>query len=91
MLAVTDARARGRIDNVAEPDALSEAEWVEAIGQAAGWCETMRALPPAVLPAQQRVRMNTTQPLTLGSTRIRAELGYHEVAARPAALRETLA
>jgi len=90
VLAVTDARAQGRIDNVAESDARSEAEWVEAIGQAAGWGGTVGALPPAALPAQQRVRMNTTQPLTLDSTRIRAELGYREVVARPAALWETL-
>ena len=35
--AVVDERATGRIYNVAEPEALPEAEWVRTIGEAAGW------------------------------------------------------
>src|SRR4029077_4678792 len=36
-LAVTDVRAAGRTYNVGDQDVLSEREWVEAIGHAAGW------------------------------------------------------
>ncbi|NIM98090.1 MAG: NAD-dependent dehydratase, partial [candidate division Zixibacteria bacterium] len=35
--AVVEERATGRIYNVGEQDALSEEEWVRAIGAAAGW------------------------------------------------------
>jgi nucleoside-diphosphate-sugar epimerase len=37
VLAVTDQRAAGRIYNVGEVPALTEAEWVQAIGQVARW------------------------------------------------------
>jgi len=36
-LAVTDDRAAGRVYNVAEQQAYTEAEWVQGIGEAAGW------------------------------------------------------
>jgi nucleoside-diphosphate-sugar epimerase len=36
-LAVTNDRASGRVYNVSEPDALTEADWVRAIGRAVGW------------------------------------------------------
>jgi len=36
-LAVTDDRAGGRVYNIAEPEALTEAEWIRQIGLAAGW------------------------------------------------------
>src|SRR5579884_4005429 len=36
-LAVVDERAQGRIYNVGEDHALSEAEWVRAIGSVGGW------------------------------------------------------
>lgn len=90
-LSVTDDRARGRIYNVAEPDALSEAEWIGAIADAAGWNGEIIAVQPEQLPEQQRVTMNVAQPLVIDSTRIREELGYREVAAQRDALQETVA
>lgn len=90
VLAVTDDRARGRIYNVAEPDAPTEAEWVAAIGRAAGWGGEVVAVPPEELPEQQRTTMNTAQPFILDTTRIQRELGYSEEVARHDALRETV-
>lgn len=89
-LSITDDRAQGRIYNVAEPDALSEIEWVEAIADAAGWSGEVIAVQPDQLPAQQRVTMNVAQDLVIDSTRIREELDYREVVARRDALQETV-
>src|SRR6266542_3055869 len=50
VLAVTDERAAGRVYNVAEPEALDEAEWVAAIGRAAGWQGAVVAVPREVAP-----------------------------------------
>ncbi len=77
-LAVIDDRARGRIYNVAEPDAPTEAEWIAAIGRAAEWGGEVVAVLPEELPEQQRTTMNTAQPFVLDTTRIRRELGYCE-------------
>ncbi len=88
---VIDDRARGRIYNVAELDALTEAAWVQAIADAAGWDGEIIAVPSEDLPEQQRVTMNETQPLVIDATRIREELGYQEELTRPDALRETVA
>jgi len=90
VLAITDDRARARVYNVAEPDAPTEAEWVAAIGRAAGWEGEVVAVPPEELPEQQRTTMNTEQPFFLDTTRIRQELGYHEETIRRDALRETV-
>jgi nucleoside-diphosphate-sugar epimerase len=91
ILVERDDRAQGRVYNVAEPDAPTEAEWVAAIGRAAGWDGEVIAVPPDELPVQQRTTMNTAQPFFLDTTRIRQELGYHEEVERHDALRETVA
>ncbi len=88
---VIDDRARGRIYNVAELDALTEAAWVQAIADAAGWDGEIIAMSPEELPKEQRVTMSVTQPLVIDSRRIREELGYQERVARTDALRETVA
>src|SRR5262245_54146296 len=50
-LAVTDERATRQIYNLGEPEALTEAEWVRAIGSAAGWDGQIVAMPEGVMPA----------------------------------------
>lgn len=90
-LAATDDRAQGRIYNVAEPDAPTEAEWVAAIGRAAGWGGEVIAVPPEELPERQRTTMNAAQPFVLDTTRVRRELGYREEVARDDALRAAVA
>jgi nucleoside-diphosphate-sugar epimerase len=86
-LAVTDPAAAGRIYNVAEPTADTEAEWVARIGAVVGWGGAIVSVPGA----KMAVPFNTAQDLSVDATRIRVELGYQEVVDRDAALRETVA
>jgi nucleoside-diphosphate-sugar epimerase len=86
-LAATDPRASGRVYNVAEPDARTEAEWVARVAAVAGWGGKVATVPRGRL----RVPGNTDQDLATDSGRIRAELGYLEVLASDEALRQTVA
>jgi len=76
--AVSDDRAAGRTYNVGEADALSEAEWVRAIGANLGWEGEVVAAEPHALPAELQVPL-PTQDLIGDTSRIRKELGYAEV------------
>jgi len=53
-LVVTDERAKGRTYNVADEPVLSEAEWVRAIGRAAGWSSEVVEVPHDRLPVELR-------------------------------------
>jgi nucleoside-diphosphate-sugar epimerase len=86
-LAATDAKAAGRVYNIAEEIAYTEAEWVSRIGEAAGWGGKVVTVLRGRLP----VPFNTDQDLTMDSSRIRAELGYREVVRPAEALRQTIA
>lgn len=90
-LAVTDDRAAGRVYNVGEPETLTEAEWVRAIGVAAGWRGDVLAVPPDQLPESLAFDGNTSQDFLTDSSRIRRELGYAELLPRDEALRRTVA
>ncbi|MDP9371831.1 MAG: NAD-dependent epimerase/dehydratase family protein [Chloroflexota bacterium] len=90
-LAVTDDRAAGRVYNVAEPDALSEAEWVRLIGRVTGWDGKVVPGPPDRLPERLRTTMDTDQHWIVSTERIRHELGYAEPVPRDEALRRTIA
>jgi|SRR5581483_7706157 len=79
--AVSDNRAAGRIYNVAEPDALNEAEWICAIADAFGWDGRVVVSEPEALPPDLRVYL-PSQDLFADTSRIRDELGYHERVAR---------
>lgn len=85
-LAVTDERAAGRVYNVGDPDALSEAEWVAHLGEVVGWHGRIVAVPADRLP----LAFNTDQNLEADTTRIRHELGYEENVPRQEALRRTI-
>ena len=82
-----DDRAAGRVYNVGEPDALSEADWVREIGQAAGWKGQVVTVAGDRLPARLRLPLNFEQDLTYDTSRIRAELGYSETLTRTEAIR----
>jgi nucleoside-diphosphate-sugar epimerase len=86
-LAVTDPRAAGRVYNVAEPMAHTEAEWVARIAEVAAWGGGIVTAPRGRLP----VSFHTDQDLVTDSRRIRAEVGYREVVAPDEALRQTVA
>lgn len=88
-LAVVDDRSTGRTYNVAEPDALREAEWVRQIGEVAGWSGQVVIVPTGRLPS--RPDLDRRQDWVADTSRIRAELGYREVVPRAEALRRTIA
>jgi len=92
-LAVTDERATGRVYNVGEESALSEADWVRAIAQAAGWSGEIVVVPRARLPLSLRWwgDLALDQDWATDTTRIRTELGYAERVPRDEALRRTIA
>jgi nucleoside-diphosphate-sugar epimerase len=90
-LAVTDSRATGRIYHVCEEPTLTEKEWVQAIGKAAGWNGTIITLPEEQLPERLARKINTSQDLLYDITRIRQELGYREPISLDEALKETIA
>lgn len=89
-LAATDPRAAGRIYNVAEPDAWSEAEWVALVGRSVGWEGEVVAAPPALLPEPLRMPYDLRQDYAVASSRIRHELGYAELVPLGEALRRTV-
>jgi nucleoside-diphosphate-sugar epimerase len=85
-LAATDPRAAGSTYNVGEPDALTEADWVRAVGAAAGWSGRVVPVPRGPLP----VPADFGQHLVTDTTRMRSELGYVEARPMAEALKETV-
>jgi nucleoside-diphosphate-sugar epimerase len=49
-LAIADDRAAGRIENVAEQPAFTEAEWVRQIGEIVGWRGELGTVPSGRIP-----------------------------------------
>jgi nucleoside-diphosphate-sugar epimerase len=90
VLSVLDDRAAGRIYNVGEPDALTEAEWVRSIGRAVGWEGEVVALPQGSMPQHLVVPYNFAHHLHGDTSRIRKELGYAEHISRDEAIKQTV-
>lgn len=90
-LAVTDARAAGRVYNLGEPEAYAARDWIRRIADAAGWDGRIVASPPDRLPASLRFDLNTAQHLVSDSSRIRRDLGYTEPVPSGEALARTVA
>jgi len=78
VLAVCDERAAGRVYNVAEPQALTQEAWLQAVGRIAGWHGEIVAAPKEVLPEHLRSSNDYAQHLDVDSSRIRRELNYTE-------------
>ncbi len=90
-LAVSDGRAAGRVYNVGEPDAPTYADWLRAVGRAAGWQGDVIVVPDGRLPAKLRPPSGDyTQHLVADTTRIREELGYEEPVPQAEALRRAI-
>ena len=89
-LAVTDDRSVGRIYNVGEELALTEREWIEMIGAAAGWTGTVVTIPAEQMPKHLRQPYDFRYHIATCTDRIRAELGYDEPIQRGEALRRTI-
>jgi nucleoside-diphosphate-sugar epimerase len=90
-LAVGDARAAGRIYNVAELEAHSEAEWARRIGAVCGWRGEVVELPDGALPGNPFSSSDTAQHLAIDSGAIRRDLAYAETVDPDEALRRTIA
>ena len=68
----------GGVFNVADPQALGEAEWVRRIGRLAGWRGEIVPVEATDLPAGMRQDGDFSQDVVMDSGRIRRELGYTE-------------
>jgi len=77
-LALTNERATNRIYNVGEKNALSTAEWIRAIGSAAGWEGTILTVSKDRLPPHLQDEANLSQDWVVDTSRLREELGYSE-------------
>ena len=86
-LAATDERAAGRVYNVGEAEAPTEAAWVKALGEVAGWDGEVVPVPEDRLPAHLSMGLDTSQHIVTDTSRIREELGYEERVPREEALR----
>ncbi len=90
-LATVSDRAKGRIYNVAEPEAFSELEWTRKVGEIAGWRGAVIVVPTDRAPAHLKPAGNFEQHWTTDSTRLRRELGYRELVPLDEALAQTIA
>jgi nucleoside-diphosphate-sugar epimerase len=76
-LAVVDDRAAGKVYNVAEAVATTEADWVRRIGAAAGWWGDVVLAPSGRIPIPYHIE----QHLDTDSGLIRRDLGFAEAVA----------
>ncbi|MBN1551705.1 NAD-dependent epimerase/dehydratase family protein [bacterium] len=76
--AIVNPAASNRIYNVAEKKTLTIKEWVELIGETAGWNGKVIPVPDQILPESMKAHINTRQDLVSDTTRIREELDYDE-------------
>lgn len=77
--------------NVGEDLALAETEWIQSIGQAAGWYGQVKTVPRCLLPVNLALPFDWRHHLAADTSRIRTELGYSEPVARTDALKQTIA
>jgi nucleoside-diphosphate-sugar epimerase len=90
-VATGDQRAAGRIYNVGEEDAVTEAKWIRLIGEAAGWRGKVREVPADELPKELKEPFDFSQDLTIDTRRIRKEIGFREPVGRREGLKRTVA
>lgn len=90
-LAATNEAAAGRTYNIAEPTALSWADWARAVAQAAGWQGRIVILPRDRTPKHLVPPFRAEQHWNADSSRIRRELGFRETVTRAEALTRTVA
>lgn len=91
VLAILNDRAKRQIYNVAEPESLSEAEWVRRIANAANWNGKIIPLAKDVTPAHLRLPYNTAQHWAYDTRKIREQLGFLEPIDQNTALEKTIA
>jgi nucleoside-diphosphate-sugar epimerase len=89
-LAVMHPASAGRVYNVGDERATSEREWVEALGEAAGWTGQIVLVPDDDLPEDVR-DTDWRYHLAVDTRRIREELGYVEPITREEGLARSIA
>jgi nucleoside-diphosphate-sugar epimerase len=89
-LSAADDRAAGRIYNVGERDVPTERQRLERLAGVAGWTGRIVEVPDEQLPGGDGQPF-PGQDWWLDTSRIRAELGYREVADEDDAIRATIA
>jgi nucleoside-diphosphate-sugar epimerase len=82
--------AAGRVYNVGEVESFSELEWARMIAAEIGWTGRFVLIPDEEAPPALRIPGNFAQHWVVDTTRIRADLGYEEITARPEAIRRTV-
>jgi nucleoside-diphosphate-sugar epimerase len=85
-----DDRAAGRVYNLGEPEARSEAEWIAAVGRAAGWNGQVIPIERSRWPTERQLPYDWKQDLVADTTGLRDELGYAEAIDHDEALRRTV-
>jgi nucleoside-diphosphate-sugar epimerase len=92
-LAATHPAAAGRTYNVAQPKDRTVRQWARTILDLMGIDSPVVTVPPAAngIMADRAEASNLVYPLTLDSTRIRAELGFAEIVNERDALERTIA
>jgi nucleoside-diphosphate-sugar epimerase len=88
--AAADDRAAGQVYNVGEVDALTEAEWVAAIGRATASEAEVVAVPPVFMPKSLAPDLDWQYHLAMDTSRIREQLGFVESVSRDEALQRTV-
>ena len=89
-LAAGEEKAAGRVYNVAQPKAYTEAEWVRRVADVHGWSGEIVAAPAHVLPEDLRGGLDAAQEFVVDSSRIRDELGYAERISDDEGIRRTI-
>lgn len=91
-LAVANDRARGRVYNVGEPDALSWVEWARLIASHLRWPGELVVAPSEQMPTKLRDKRPDMwdHHLIVETSRIRQELGYAELVGRAEGLERAL-
>jgi nucleoside-diphosphate-sugar epimerase len=89
-LAAADERAAGRVYNVAQPEAYSEAQWARMVADAHGWQGEIVVVPHDEMPESMRSDYDERQEYVVSSQRIRDELGYEERVPVSEGLRRTI-
>ncbi len=93
VVAATDDRARGRVYNVGERDALAWIEWARLVAAHLRWNGELVVAPSDRMPTRLRDSRPDTwdHHLVTETSRIRHDLGYRELVGRDAGLARALA
>ena len=90
VLAVENASVAGEIYNVAEPQAMTELEFVQAIGRAAEWQGDVKVIPDSQLPEYLQPKADFSQDWDVDSSKIRSQIGYSEIVEIDDAIRRSI-